>query len=480
MSTTSVPIPSEEEVFGWLLDLYSFGRRIPGSEADLKAERYLRDKLMEFGFENVSMEPIDVTLWLAKRWELEVRPEGGEAARLPCFYVPYSAPTSGLEGELVYVGEGQVEDFDKVDVEGKVVMVSVRFPPLPVSLLRSIAYFTHDPRETITPNWVHPATWIRLNCMGMGLIEGGYDAYEIARERGAIGFIGVLEDYPKLGDELTYYAPYDGVMRPLPGVWVSKETGAKLKDMLDKGRVRARIVLEAEIRPSVTHNVYGLLPGKTDEVIIVHSHHDGPFQSAVEDASGCSVVLALAKHFAQLARLGERMNRTLLFLFTAGHFYGGAQGIGQRAFIEVHKDDLMKRALIDICVEHVAKECIERDGAWVVTEEVEPRAIFTNDNPVLVEIVKNAIVRNGVERILVLPTNTPIDVPTDAHLFWKSGIPIYSLISGPVYLFDASDTPDKVAKDQLPLLTKMFADVIEELDAIPAEKIRPEGNKARA
>jgi len=28
--------------------------------------------------------------------------------------------------------------------------------------------------------------------------------------------------------------------------------------------------------------------------------------------------------------------------------------------------------------------------------------MFTNDNPVLVEIVKNAIVRNGVERIPVL------------------------------------------------------------------------------
>jgi hypothetical protein len=114
----SIPVPSEEEIFRWLLDLYSFGRRIPGSEADLKAERYLRDKLVEFGFEDVRVEPIDVTLWLARRWELEVRPEGDEAIKLSCFYVPYSAPTSGLEEELVYVGEGRPEDFDKVDVEG--------------------------------------------------------------------------------------------------------------------------------------------------------------------------------------------------------------------------------------------------------------------------------------------------------------------------------------------------------------------------
>jgi len=42
----------------------------------------------------------------------------------------------------------------------------------------------------------------------------------------------------------------------------------------------------------------------------------------------------------------------------------------------------------------------------------------------------------------------------------------------PVYLLDASDTPDKVAKDQLPLLTKMFTDMIRELNKISAEKIR--------
>jgi len=457
------------EIFRWVLDLYSMGPRVPGSKGDLKAEKYLRDKLLEFGFRDVRMEPINITLWTAKKWSLEVWPEGGKAAKLPCFYVPYSAPTSGLEGELVYVGEGRAEDFGKADVKGKIVVVSVRFLPLPVSLLRSIAYFTYDPGETITPDWVHPATWIRPNCMGMGLIQGGYDAYEMARERGAVGFIGILEDYPKLGKELTYYAPYDGVMRPMPGIWVSRETGMKLKEMLNKGRVKAKIVLKAEVKPAVTHNVYGVLPGETDEVIIVHSHHDGPFQSAVEDASGCSVVLALAKYFAQL---GKRMRRTLVFLFTAGHFYGGAEGIGQKAFIEAHKSDIVARALVDIAVEHVAKECLEKEGVAVVTGEVEPRGLFTTDNPVMVDVAKRAIVKNGVERILVLPTTTPIDVPTDAHLFWKNGVPIYSLISGPVYLFDATDTPDKVARDQLEKLARMFIDIINELDTLPAEKIK--------
>ncbi|MEM4653004.1 MAG: M28 family peptidase [Candidatus Nezhaarchaeales archaeon] len=462
-------VPSKDEIFQWVLDLYSLGPRIPGSDGDRKAETYLRDKLLEFEFKDVHVEPIDITLWLAKHWSLEVLPKGEEARSVPCFYVPYTAPTSGLEGELVYVGEGLPEDFEKVDVSGKIVMVSVRFLPLQVSLLAPFAHFVYDPKGTLTPEWAHPATWIRLNCMGMGLIRGGYDAYETAREHGAIGFIGVLEDYPKLGEELTYYAPYDGILRPMPGLWVSKETGDLLKSMLSKDKVSAKITLEAEIRPTITHNIYGVLPGKTDEVMIVHSHHDGPFQSAVEDASGCSEVLALAKYFT---RCREQIKRTLLFLFTAGHFYGGAEGIGQKAFIEAHKSDVIARTLIDIAIEHVAKECLVKDGIAVMTENVEPRGLFTTDNPVLIDIAKKAIIKNDVERILVLPTTTPINVPTDAHLFWKNGIPIYSLISGPVYLFDVTDTPDKVAKDQLEVLTKMFIDIIRELDTVPREEIR--------
>jgi len=464
-------VPSNDEIFQWILDLYSLGPRIPGSEGDHKAEVYLRDKLLEFGFKDVQMEPIDVTLWLAKRWSLEVLLEGEGAKNVPCFYVPYTAPTSELEGELVYVGEGLPEDFEKIDVSGKIVMVSVRFLPLQVSLLAPLAYFVYDPRETITSDWVHPATWIRLNCMGMGLIREGYDAYEIAREHGALGFIGVLEDYPKLGEELTYYAPYDGILRPMPGLWVSRETGDLLKSMLSKGKVRAKMTLEAEIRPAVTHNVYGVLPGKTDEIVIVHSHHDGPFQSAVEDASGCSIVLALAKYFAKCSEV----KRTLLFLFTAGHFYGGAESIGQKAFIEAHKSDFITRTLLDIAIEHVAKECLVKDGVAVMTDNVEPRGLFTTDNPVLIDVAKKAIIKNNVERTLVLPTTTPINVPTDAHLFWRNGIPIYSLISGPIYLFDATDTPDKVAKDQLEVLTRMFIDMIKELETIPHERIRKEG-----
>ncbi|MEM4425730.1 MAG: hypothetical protein QW335_07105, partial [Candidatus Nezhaarchaeales archaeon] len=55
-------VPSKDEIFQWVLDLYSLGPRIPGSDGDRKAETYLRDKLLEFEFKDVHVEPIDITL----------------------------------------------------------------------------------------------------------------------------------------------------------------------------------------------------------------------------------------------------------------------------------------------------------------------------------------------------------------------------------------------------------------------------------
>lgn len=80
----------------------------------------------------------------------------------------------------------------------------------------------------------------------------------------------------------------------------------------------------------------GEIAGQNDEIVILHCHHDSPFKSPVEDASGCAVVLALAKHFAK-----ERDNkRKIVILFTSGHFYGS---LGTRTFIRNHLNDIVPK-----------------------------------------------------------------------------------------------------------------------------------------
>ena len=91
-------------------------------------------------------------------------------------------------------------------------------------------------------------------------------------------------------------------------------------------------------RNEVTNNIIAHIPSETknDEIVILYCHHDSPFRSPIEDASGCSVVLALAKYFASQ----NSNKRRLLILFIAGHFYGF---IGTRTFIEKHKNDIVPK-----------------------------------------------------------------------------------------------------------------------------------------
>jgi hypothetical protein len=71
---------------------------------------------------------------------------------------------------------------------------------------------------------------------------------EPAIEAGAVGFVGTLSNYP--GDSRDYYVPYDGLSRPIPGVWVSGSDAARLRESLAAGPLRARLGHDGQDPPS--------------------------------------------------------------------------------------------------------------------------------------------------------------------------------------------------------------------------------------
>jgi hypothetical protein len=87
--------------------------------------------------------------------------------------------------------------------------------------------------------------------------------------------------------------------------------------MLQEGPVRARIVVDADIRALESANVTGELPGRDEELVIVGSHHDAPWASAVEDTSGLGLVLAQAAYWSRLPR--EERPHSMLFHLNTGH-----------------------------------------------------------------------------------------------------------------------------------------------------------------
>src|SRR5262249_43517211 len=153
----------------------------------------------------------------------------------------------------------------------------------------------------------------------------------------------------------------------LPGVWVRGNDGACLRHMLARGRVHVRLEVDSVRETITSYNVVGELPGVDDETVIIGSHHDGPWASAVEDGSGIALVLAEAAYWARVPR-AERPHR-LVFLLNAGHMAGGA---GTRAFIDAHRTEL-DRVVLEVHLEHAANELVEREGALVPTGRPEAR-----------------------------------------------------------------------------------------------------------
>ncbi len=232
-------------------------------------------------------------------------------------------------------------------------------------------------------------------------------------------------------------------------------------------------MLTGTVMPETTvHNIVATLPGMTDDVIVVHSHLDGPWYSAIEDASGCAEVLAIAQYFAQIPQ-AERQ-KTLVFLFSGGHFGGPAKGTS--VFIE-QNPELMEKVMLDICIEHIAQDFDAVEGKWVDTGMPQLRYVFTSGGnedamQLLVDTLARAVEEYDLRRFVVIPGDNPFGVPTDAHAFYHAGYPIYSYITGPEYLFDICDTIDMVAIDELNPVASLWVDVITELDEVPASQIR--------
>ena len=282
---------------------------------------------------------------------------------------------------------------------------------------------------------------------------------------GAVGFVGVLRDYP--GDSKDYYMPYDGLARPIPGVWVRGSDGARLRGLAARGPLRARLEVEA-IRETITcENVVGELPGADDDVVIVGSHHDGPWASAVEDGSGIALVVAQAAYWSRLPR-SERPHR-LVFLLNAGHMSGGA---GVHAFIARHRDALA-RVVLELHLEHAANEFAERDGVPSATGHPEARWWFTSRIPRLEDAVRHAIEAEGLTRSLVLPPDVFGPHPTtDGGPFHLEGVPLVNFLTAPFYLFDALDTLDKIHRPSLVPVTRAAVRIVESTAGVSAAAMR--------
>jgi hypothetical protein len=448
-----------EKMLEWTRNLYSFGIKRPGTEEGACAEEYLLGLLRSFGIPVVRAEEVPFQGWFHD-WVFLVTHGRGGSKSFPAEPIVYTAftPPAGITAPVVDLGSGSPEEFAGKNIAGKIALVSYSHGYLLYESVNDLGYYLHDPGESLTGGG-QIMSWVT---------EEEQRVYQAAVEAGAIGFIGV---FPL---EITPYLCFEGGNAftgrhgPIPGIGMKRSDGEFLRERLAGGAVEATIILTGEMRAAVTRNIVGIVPGRSERVLQVTSHHDSMWLGATEDAAGVAVVLALAKAYA-----GKELPMTLSFVLEAAECL---YVLGSRAYIEQHRNDLIKNLIVDLHVEHLALECIvDERGVLIPTGDLQPRALFVTDRGPLIDLVKDAVIEHDLRRTIMLPTDTPLGVPTDASAYNRANLPVVSFISPPLYWNALEDTWDKIAVEAMEPTARAYSAIIEKLMHTDPDLLRKPG-----
>jgi hypothetical protein len=458
-------LSDQAQILGDVKNLVDLGPRRSGTPGGIRAAEYVESSLKASGVPQVWQQTGVTTYeWQADRSKVTVG--GQEIDAFPSensflgearadWTGDFSTGPGGRTAQVVDVGNGTALDLAGKNLKGKIVVFNLRFEA-PVLALGLVSEFLYDPQLTLfkAPKQLAQANPYITNYLStIGAIQ----------KAGAVGYVGVLTDYFDSNKYRNEY--YSRLAVTMPGFWVTKNEGHRLRQLLATNGRTATVALEGKRYAAPAHTVLGYLPGQSPETVMVQSHHDSVGPGAVEDASGTASVLALARYYAKLP-LSQRP-RSLLFVTFDTHFtgYQSHQAFGRDYVLS---PDRPFPIVANATVEHIAKQGAIKNGKLVLTGQTEPRAFFRAGggaikNALIAAIRKYDLRRSIVINVAALPTT---NIPTDASGASQLGIPTVSYISGPIYMYDEADTIDKVDASQLVPVTSSFVDVIDRLQRL--------------
>lgn len=437
-------------------DLVSMAPRATGSRGGAAAAAYVEQRFAAAGLATDVLE-VPSFSWRAEQCTIRVGDE-----EIACAPILHSGlPAHDWTGEADHLVDARVVDIgsDRVrghDVRGALVLFDLTFD-MTVAHSLALTLFLHDPGRRVLRREVLGSRNPYVTSLARTMRE--------AAAAGAVGVIGVLRDYP---DSRNYHNEYyRRTLFPLPGAWVTRAEGARLRALLGTAR-RARLALAITRSEVVSRTVIGVLPGRTGDTVMIQSHHDSIGAGAVEDASGTAEVIALAEHYGAAARAGAVREKTLLFVTFDTHFTG-YQAHREFARRYVLSPESPWNIVLNATIEHIGLRAVEGpDGGFESTGETEPRGLFVNVNPAFTWRIGRAVRRHGLHGTSLLGAGVleffAGGIPTDASFTFVSGVPTVSLISGPLYLYDDADTVDRIDRAQLVPVARFFAELVDDAD----------------
>lgn len=382
------------------------GGRFAGSESEARARRFILDRLRGLAGADVREAPFAYEGW--RRRDARLRLLGATPRPLPCHSLIWcpDTPPGGLEAEVVDVGRGTPEDFDRVkaDLRGRVALVRHEYPFAPGTIHRRVKYTR-------------------------------------SRDEGCAGFV-IANNLPDGG--LVTGSSGQGTPQDIPAVGVSHETGRRLAGD-GRGRARVRLEVASERFPGHAANVVAEVPGATRDVVVVSAHYDGHdlAESALDNGTGAAAVVRIVESFAPHAAAFRRSLRAILFTNEEWRL------LGSQCYVDALGEDELRRITMVVNLDTLA-------GSPHL-------ACLTSGFDDLGRFVGDVAASLGADVRLV-----PRLLPNSDHFnFARRGVPALRLVAGfdetearTRYLLTEGDTRDKVAPDELATATHVAAGIV--------------------
>lgn len=294
----------------------------------------------------------------------------------------------------------------------------------------------------------------------------------------AAGAVGAIEILVQAGNLKSFDRDRHGCGQQLCFT-IGGEDGFFLQNVLGAAakageHVIATLAAKSETLNREIANVVATIPGKTDRTVIIDAHADGWFGGADDNGSGLAVMIALARHCAKQATL----DRTLVFIASAGHHSGSANGV--RAFRAVHDKDYVAKADLIVNIEHPAQSAtmrsyIERQNDNFGSEMVAasgdlPKQIAVNNRaPFLIDLWRQGIKCFGLDAQRIVDGLLPGDLNFFAEL---KDIPQTQMIaSGGVY-HTSGDDLYSVSPEALERAARFYAFFVTQAANAPVDHLR--------
>lgn len=321
-----------ENVFNYVKDLTAFAQqskqdgnvlwgRIQGSKYEREATEYVAEKFKQWGLQDVRLEsfPLSAGAWLPSAVSLEtLDSKGNRLERLISAMTAYPSgetPKEGLVAPIEYVGLGSVAELRGKDLEGKIALLYVR---------------VFD---------------------GVLMHSGLAAAARIAATTDAAGIILWMDAPGNASYATQIFSPTGGWIDNMPWTNVGFEDGLYLRqliednpDQLPEVRLTVNGKLEEE---GTSQNLVGILPGATDENLIITAHIDGFFNAILDNSSGVASLMELARYYSQIPQSERRRN--LVFMVAGDHELEGAGG---SAVFETMNPELVENSVLALQLEH--------------------------------------------------------------------------------------------------------------------------------